>query len=57
MKKIMLEQILEKCSKLYKEQDEELENKEEEKEEVEEKCKVKECSCEQKAFFGVNYKK
>ena len=56
MKKKILDQILEKCNKLYKNEQDEMEKDEE----VEEKCsKVKECQCEQdlqEAFFGVNYK-
>jgi len=52
MKLKLSEQILEKCNKIYKEQDVE--------KEVEEKCKTyKECQCEQtfqEVFFATNYK-
>lgn len=52
MKQKILDQILEKCKMNYtKEQ-----NDKEKDEEVEEKCKVKECQCEQEAFFASNYK-
>lgn len=55
MKKKIHEQILEKCNKFYKEQEEE---KKDETEETEECRTYKECQCEQdlqEAFFGINY--
>jgi len=62
MKLKLFEQILEKCNKIYKEQDMEKEVTEKQNTEgkIEEKCKTyKECQCEitfQEAFFAINYK-
>lgn len=55
MKKSIMEQILEKCSKIYKEQDEEkdVDKNTEEEEKKEDVKEEKECQCE--AFYGTNY--